>query len=868
MFTLDVAIVGNAAQNSSGGMIRPALRAICGLTLIAALLCLGLWFAVPNPLVHVVRWPISPVLLDKDNNLIHARLSSASEWCLPIPLSEMGTWLPKLLVTVEDKRFYDHIGIDFLALGRAVGQNIVQGRVVSGASTITSQLVRLSYPRTRTMRAKLLEFIGAVKLESHLTKNEILEYYLNKAPFGGPIRGVEAAARLYFGKRAKELSLGEAALLVGLLKGPTAYRPDRNPKASLERRQNIIQKAATTLHIPEETTALALQEPLPTFQAAMPSRYRHFADIAFATLTAAGNETMGLYGTDPEAHYGATLGIKERLELRSMARHNPENMGGIVRSTLDPHVQQLLEQSLATQLRFAPNNVTAAGIVIDNATASIIAYVGNSRFDPAKDSEWVDCALASRSPGSTLKPFLYLSAMERGLIIPASLLADTPLRFKGDPPRNFDRRFRGPVTVHTALADSLNTPAVRIFRMLGTQNTLYHLRNIGFSLQKPKDTYGDSLALGAGEATLVELARAYATLANFGFDRPLTVNRPLTATLSNSFIPSPENSTAPSLIQESPVAPPRAITIPLSSSIAASAENRQGQQLYSRDAAFLISKILCDPSRLPFIEQLTQVRENAPVAFKTGTSHGLRDAWTAAYTPTHTIVVWFGKASGRQDNHLTGISIATPAALRVIREIFARAISSKELQLRPNWAPALAKDEDSGLLWYAPPAGIKKVRVCALSGAAPSAFCPSTRLAWCIASVWRTVPCSMHIKEDNEIRTVWPPDLEDWTRRRFAAEDRSREVQIVSPLAHVRYLITPGISTQPIALRAEGASYPVHWFIDGEFFGKQNQAESPLEWFPPPGKHTLSLLDSQERTSTSQTEIIDLAAQMKETPLF
>jgi penicillin-binding protein 1C len=748
-----------------------------------------LWTAVPDPTPETISWPVSPVLLDQRGELLHVRLSADGEWCLPVPLSEMGEWLPKVLVTVEDKRFFSHGGVDFLALGRALYQNLRQGRVVSGASTITSQLVRLSHPRQRTFSAKILEFVGAWKLERSLDKNRILELYLNRAPFGGPIRGVEAAARLYFGKRAKELSLGEAALLVGLLKGPTLYRPDKNPAGAQKRRRQIIARVADRTGFPPDLTALALEEPLPPFRAAMPDKARHFADLAFKTLP---------------------------------------REGGLVRSSLDNAHQELLQRTLLAQLEPVSREVTAAGIVVENATGRILAYVGNARFDPAGDRHWVDCALAPRSPGSALKPFIYLAAMEEGLLIPASLLADTPLRLGGEAPRNFDRRYRGPVRAGIALASSLNTPAVRVLRMVGLRKALTRLHQAGFAhLDREEEEYGDSLILGAGEVTLLELARAYAALANMGADRPLLLRQP----------------------RSSPAAAPAAASLP--SGLASPADQiryaRTGElpplrQLHSSAAAFLIMDILQDPARLPFLAQLNRTQESASVAFKTGTSFGLRDAWTAAYCPAYTVAVWFGKAEGGADPRILGLSLAAPAALRILQ--------------------TLTADLPPGATRSVPPPSLAKTQVCALSGKAPSAFCPATRLEWHIPDVWRTQPCDMHIRRAGAV--VWPPELEDYARKRFAREDLSRRAAITSPLGGARYLLIPGGRAHPLPLKAESVAYPVHWFLEGEYLGEQSREDKPLYWIPQAGRHTLSLLDSQDRTAAAFLEIIDLAARAGE----
>ena len=824
---------------------RKLLAALIILFLTSA--CIGgviLWHTVPDPLPGALSWPVSPVLLDSEGHLIHARLSSNEEWCLPVPLDEMGDWLPKVLVAVEDRRFYYHPGIDFLALGRAVFQNLKAGRVVSGASTITSQLVRLSYPRARVVSTKIQEFIGALKLERSLSKEQILEYYLNRAPFGGPIRGVEAASRMYFGKRAKELSLGEASLLVGLLKGPTLYRPDRNPRAALRRRQHIISLVAEKTGFPKDLTSLALKEPLPEYNPRMPDKAWHFAELVFKTLP-------------------------------------PE--GGVARSTLDMQMQDLLEQSLQEQLDKAGEGVTASGIVVENSTGAIAAYVGNLRFNRKTGTDWVDCATAPRSPGSTLKPFVYLAAMEAGHIIPATLLADTPLQLGGEAPRNFDRFYRGPVTAHTALAESLNTPAVRVLRKVGVRNALDRLRRAGFSSLSREDAdYGDSLVLGAGEVTLLELARTYAALANLGNDRPLLLRRSperkdsgSTATAGDTFSrsvhvvslekygPSLDSAAiALALEKRDPLTEEeqwdeaRRLTrmaVDLPAGLAGIKEQLVAgesgslpapRRLYSDGASFLIAETLKDPGRLPLLIQLIEARESSPVAFKTGTSYGLRDAWTAAYNPAYTVVVWFGRADGGEDSNLLGISLAAPAALKVMR--------------------TLSRTPASGIGWYEKPASVGSVSVCALSGLAASSFCPMTRTVPNLPDVWRTVTCSMHMLRDGKTTLVWPPELEDYNRKRFAGEDLSRSVLITSPMPGARYLITPGGRWQPIPLKAEGVSYPVHWYVDGSYLGEQEREDKPLYWLPKGGEHQLSLLDARERVGSSKVAVTDLNAVMRE----
>ena len=267
-------------------------------------------------------------------------------------------------------------------------------------------------------------------------------------------------------------------------------------------------------------------------------------------------------------------------------------------------------------------------------------------------------------------------------------------------------------------------------------------------------------------------------------------------------------------------------------------------QLYSPAAAWLIAEILKDPGRLPFLVQLVQAREESPVAFKTGTSFGLRDAWTAAYTPTYTVVVWFGRAGGGPDPGLMGISLAAPAAIKILR------------MLQPGQRP------EQG--WYTKPEGVGTVQVCTLSGAALSVWCPSSRMVHDIEAVRRTTPCALHVLRDGKTAVDWPPELEDFTRRRFAGEDLSRAAFIVSPMPGARYMLTPGGAKHPVALKAEGVAYPVHWYVNGEYLGEQTRENLPLYWQPVGGEHSLSLLDAEDRVAGTLVKVTDLDAVREE----
>lgn len=738
------------------GSSRRLIRAVflAGIAAGGALLLLFIY--LPFSPEEIETWDSSPVLLDNRGEPFFAALSKSSEWSIPIPLSEMGKWIPLAAVEVEDRRFRDHMGIDLISVFRALLQNIRSGRVVSGASTITSQLIRLSHPRPRTIQTKLIEFAAAVKAEKVFSKDRILELYLNRAPFGGNIRGVQAAALMYFSKSAAELSLAEAALLVGMLKGPSLYRPDRNPEMSRGRRDFTLSLLAERGIITGLQFHRAMKELLPKERRSLPSKAWHFA--------------------------------------LSILDENRE--GGMIQTTLDTRVQELLERTLAASLAALPAEITAAGIVMENKTGAILAYCGNGRLGTELPGSWVDCARSPRSPGSALKPFAYLAAFERGTHTPSTLMADTPLAFSGNAPRNFDMTYRGPVPLRTALADSLNVPAVRILRAAGPELVLDLLRNAGFrTLSKPTGYYGDSLILGGGEVTLLQMAEAYCMLANLGIRR------------------------SPVFLRD---------------------ENLPERRITSEGAAFLIADILKDTGRLLPVQGKRIEREKGWFAFKTGTSYGYRDAWTAAYNPKFTVIIWMGDPSGKPHGELVGIHAAAPVIVEILRSL-----------------------PETG--WYEPPSGVETRAVCALSGAPPSPVCPSTRTEYALAGISSPAPCQLHVSRDGEVKIVWPAELEEYALRRALEFRTGREAAIVSPLPGSKYFLTPFGGDQKTALKAEGATPPVYWFVGGKFIGKQ-EGTVPLFWILEKGTHSVSLVDSRGKTATSRITVESIAKDPAESP--
>ena len=560
---------------------------------LAVIIFSCLWLSIDLNPGRVTAIFGSPALYDRNGKLFHVRLSPDEERQIPIPLSEMGKWLPLVAVNAEDGRFYRHIGLDPLAMLRAVYQDITRGEIVSGASTITSQVIRMAVSeregRKRTPLTKIREFVMALKLERELTKPEILEAYLNLAPFGGNIRGVQAASLIYFGKSASQISPGEACLMIGMLKGPSIYRPDTHPKAARKRRNEIIALMERKGVFTHEEAGRAYLEDLPGKKFELPSRAWHFAEMVMAL--------------NPEGE-----GQSRKFE-----------------TTLDLEAQTKLEAILRQSLADFPSEITLSAGIVDNETAELVAWVGNARFSYKNDpSSWVDCGRSPRSPGSTLKPFAYLAAIDEGTLTPSTLLADTSMAFSGRAPRNFDLKYRGAVTARVALSESLNAPAVRVLRSIGGDKVLSLMRSAGLRhLTQPAKYYGDSLILGGCDITLLEELEAFTMIASLGEHRTLKL-------------------------------------------LKGSAQT--SERLATEGGCWLVSDMLVYNGELSVFARGT-LGAKWRVALKTGTSYGLRDAWAAAWTPDYTVVVWAGNPDGSSWPGLVGARASAPVAVKILRAV-------------------------------------------------------------------------------------------------------------------------------------------------------------------------------------------------------
>ena len=428
--------------------------------------------------------PASQQFYDREGQPLRSLLSSKDTYAQTVTLEQLSPWLILATIAAEDRRFYTHPGVDWRAVLRAGWQNIRGRGVISGASTITQQLARALHPRPKSWRNKWIEAWEALKLERRYTKKEILTKYFNTLEFGNHTQGAEAAARFYFGLPAAELSLGQSALLAGMIQAPSRLNPLRNPSAALTRRNRVLAAMRKNNSITEEQYQLAKEEPLGTDPAPWPFTAPHFVQ----KLTRLAGQEARIYTTlDRDLQIYAEKAVQNHLEKLT-----------------DHHV------------------TTGAVVVLDNLSGDILAYVGSADFYDQENGGEIDGVSVLRQPGSTLKPFVYALGLQNGLTA-ASVLADEDTFFEGGfRPRNYDGKFHGKMSLRKALANSYNIPVIKVAEPLGAARILEQLHTLGFnSLNRPPEFYGLGIALGGGEVTLLELANAYATLARGGIIRPM-----------------------------------------------------------------------------------------------------------------------------------------------------------------------------------------------------------------------------------------------------------------------------------------------------------------------------------------------------------
>lgn len=512
-------------------------------------------------------------VLDRDGRLLRAFATPDGRWRLKTSAAEVDPQFLRMLIAYEDQRFYDHHGIDPWALLRSAWQLASNGRIVSGASTLSMQVARLIEPRTdRSFSAKFLQGLRALQIERRLDKAEILDLYLNIAPYGGNLEGVRAASLAWFGKEPARLDTAEAALLVALPQLPEKRRPDRFPDAARQARERVLQRLAVERVVGEGEAERATLAAVPANRRDLPAYAPHMAAAARVKFP---NAT--------EAH--STLRLPIQRELEAVARHAAEKL---------------------------TEKVSVAIVMADAQTGDILAEVGSADYLDTARRGFVEMSRAVRSPGSTLKPFIYGLAFENGLIGQETIIEDRPADFSGYRPRNFDMHYQGDVSIRQALQLSLNVPAVKLLDAVSPSALMVRFRRAGVKFVLPTtEAPGLAIALGGAGISLVDLVQLYAGLAGGG----------------------------------DPVR--------LGDGVRSAPERLAGDRLFSDAAIWNVSDILS--GALPPLGM-----KQRGIAYKTGTSYGYRDAWSVGYDGRHVIGVWVGRADNGAVPGIAGYATAAP----------------------------------------------------------------------------------------------------------------------------------------------------------------------------------------------------------------
>ncbi len=753
----------------------------------ALVLCLVL-LDMAFPLPRTAPEPAC-VVTAKDHTPLRAFADKDGIWRYPVSINAVSKTYIQALLTYEDRWFYYHPGVNPFAIFRALFQNIRAKKTVSGGSTLTMQVARLLFPHPRSVPGKIRQMLRALQLEWHLSKDQILTLYLNMAPFGSNIEGVQAAAYTWLGKPADMLSHAEAALLAVLPQAPSRYRPDRHPDRAKKARDKVLDRMAAFRAWPEEDIRSARIEPVVSFRNQPP--------------------------------------VTAPLLARRLHRRMPDHQ--LIRSCIDFDLQLHLETLIRDYCSRLPDQQSAAALVVDIPSAEVLAYAGSADFGDSERQGHVDMVRAIRSPGSTLKPFLYGFCLDQGLIHSHSLLVDTPRFKQAYDPGNFSKGFLGPVSAAKALRMSLNVPAVQLLEAYGPQTFSDRLKNAGarVSLHGAPNL---SMILGGMGSDLESIVTLFTAIAADGITTGLKFT-----------------------VQDLP----------------------QRRFLMSPGAAWILREILSQP--LPGFEHISRLSPRVPVAWKTGTSYGFRDAWAVGIMGNYVAGVWIGRPDGSPCPGQYGARTAVPLLERIL---FALPLSSFKTP---------------------PPKSVSKTGICWPLGHASDRFpehCHMTRQAWVLdhvipptlptglsmdssllKSVWvdqagRRARPSCGGKEKKTI-ALWPKSLDPWLpnywRRHRLIPEASPQCPDMAAIEGNRLEITgiqdrgvltrtPGQQSPPaLPLTSIGGNGKQHWFLNQQPVGIIMTGTSGTCPMPLPGAYQLAVLDESGNSDFIEFEVIEQA---------
>lgn len=712
---------------------------------------------VPDPLFPD---QYSTVVLDNDGHILRAFLNQDQQWYFPPNKKlKIPEKLEKAVLTFEDKYFYYHPGVNPVSVIRAIINNISSGKIKSGASTITMQVIRLALKYRRNIWNKFLEILQAIKLEIQYSKKELLKMYLENAPYGGNIIGYQAAALKYFKKKPEQLTWSEAATLAVLPNSPGLISPTMNPGVLIKKRNTLLKKLLNRRIIKSQTYNLSIQE----------------------SIT---NQLVSFFITAP--HLARAL--KKRVGAHS----------GYIQTTIKKEFQIFIENLLTRHLKFLHSQGIQNGAVLvaETGTGKVRAYLGSQDFFDNQNGGQNDGILSPRSTGSILKPFLYALALDEGIILPPTLIKDIPSYFGTFSPSNANKKYDGLVTAKEALIRSLNVPASRLLNTYGIDKFYHFLKAAGMTtLFRKPDEYGLTLILGGAEASLYDLVKIYSALGNRGNFLPLTI-----VAQDKTFDP------------------------------------RQGMKLISPEACYLTLNMIKEVKRPGSEFYWEQYNNQFPVAWKTGTSYGQRDAWSIGVTPQWTVGVWVGNFSGEGNPNLSGAGCAAP----LMFDIF-------------NYLPKSTENhwfDKSGL-------NFKTVKICMDTGFKAGPSCertifiqsPQTNLPLKTCPYHKTIfvtlderftVCSLCWEpgEYKPMKTIiFTPDVAQYLREKGVILSRipphksncpglneSKSIQIIYPPPRTKIWIPRdfGGQLQKITLQVAHTvqNRPIYWYIDNMYRGK------------------------------------------------
>ncbi|HHM21788.1 MAG TPA: penicillin-binding protein 1C [Bacteroidetes bacterium] len=771
--------------------------------LVAGIWVLWFWFCLPNPLFDK---PACTIIEASNGQLLGAKIAADGQWRFP-RLDSIPEKFERAIITFEDKRFYSHPGIDLLAIGRAITQNIKNGRIVSGGSTLSMQVARLARRgRPRNFFQKTIEAIMTLRMEMRYSKKEILAFYASNAPFGGNVVGLGAASWRYFGKKPELLSWSEAATLAVLPNSPSLIHPGRNREALRRKRNRLLKKMLSTGVLDSNTYHLAISEPLPDRPHPLPRLAPHL--------------------------------------LEKMAAGGYR--GKLVRTTIDADLQSFANEVADRHNQLLKNNQihNLAILILDVPAQTVLAYTGNARHTGRQHGQSVNIIEAPRSSGSILKPLLFASMLQEGELLPATLVPDIPTYLQNFRPENFSKTFDGVVPAREALSRSLNIPFVRLLQQYSVEKFHFQLKKLGLTtLEKEPGHYGLSLILGGAETTLWDLTNIYAGMA-----------RRLGHFYQNSG-QYDETDFQPAVFTRD------------------DSRNHRGKLVNSTsyltaDAIWLTfdaMKQLERPNELGDWQRFSSAQN---IAWKTGTSHGFRDAWAVGISSRYAVGVWVGNADGEGRPGLTGIKVAAP----ILFEIF---------------------DHLPPCPWFdCPYDAMKRIATCRQSGYLAKKGCPVDSI-WAAAAALNTPPCPYHelihlddtghwqvnkscpnIAGHIEYWFVLPPVEEYYYKPRhpefrplppFHPDCQGTVVTDANPIELIyppfkAMILVPveldGFSGKAIFKAVhKNPGAVLYWHLDKKYIGTTSESHA-MALNPGPGKHTLTLVDEQGHRLRQAFEII------------